>query len=429
MRGLLDADGRKTPARISEHVLGCDAAQPLQQFVSQSPWECADVRRRLAERMSTSSVPDAWVIDEVVFPKNGSRSAGVARQFVPTKGRTANCQLALAFSLVTERASVPVNWRLLMPPHWDDDQQLRGAARVPDGERSQPRWRHVLDGLDEMAGDWDLAPAPVIADWRHEPEVTSLLDGLEARGFGYLVEVAAGARLGAASAPIGTAASRIAVSRIGTAAAPVTCADLVHGGARRSARVTLSWLEGLEGRTRRSEFLVVQVPARPERIAARTGLHPRRPRQLLIEWPADRPQPQTHWITNLGSHRLPDLVRTAKLRWRSQYDLGRIRDEHGLADFEGRTFRGWHHHVTLASAAYGFQALEHEQLVSRAPEKAEWNCLPPRRTSLMHSQPAGNKAEYQSPRKAPTLRDEVTVSVGRKAADLPEYAAGSGRTL
>lgn len=372
VRGLLDTDGRKTPARISEQVLGCDAAQPLQQFVSQSPWECADVRRRLAERMFTASAPDAWVIDEVVFPKNGSRSAGVARQFVPTQGRTANCQLALAFSLVTEGASVPVNWRLLMPPHWDDDQQLRGAARVPDGERSQPRWRHVLHGLDEMAGDWGLAPAPVITDWRHEADVASLLDGLETRGFGYLVEVAAGARLGSAT------------PHAGTPAGPMTGADLVHGGARRSARVTLSWSEGVESRMRQSQFLVVQVPGAPERTAPNGEHSHRRPRQLLIEWPAGRPQPRTYWITNLGSHRLPDLVRTAKLRWRSQYDLGRIRDEHGLADFEGRTFRGWHHHVTLASAAHGFQALE--RLLARAQERSVRNYLPaPRAHSLVSS--------------------------------------------
>ncbi|WP_369263574.1 IS701 family transposase [Streptomyces sp. R35] len=347
VRGLLDASGRKTPARISEHVLGRRASQSLQQFVSQSPWEVTDVRKRLAEQVFLAAEPDAWVVDEVVFPKNGNHSAGVARQFVPAEGRTANCQLGLAVSLATEDASIPVNWRLLMPPHWDDDERRRGAARVPDVERHQPRWRHVLHSLDEMVQEWDLRPAPILADWRHEPDVLPLLDGLEARGLGYLVEVAGGAPLLAAPSANGSPVV------LGTAA------DMMHTAGRRSARVTLAWREGVESRVRQSQFLAAQIPAGPGGPAVRHGERRfRRPRQLLVEWPAGRPQPRTYWVTNLGSRRLPDLVSTAKLRWRSRYDLGRLREECGLVDFEGRSFRGWHHHVTLASAAHGFQALE-----------------------------------------------------------------------
>jgi hypothetical protein len=347
VRGLLDASGRKTPARISEHVLGRRASQSLQQFVSQSPWECADVRRRLAEQMLLAADLEAWVVDEVVFPKNGSHSVGVARQYVPTEGRTCNCQLALAVSLTTEEGSVPVNWRLLMPPLWDDDERRRGAARVPQAERHRPRWRHVLDSLDEMVQDWDLKPAPVLADWRHEPDVLPLLEGLEARGLGYLIQISGGAPL------LATPSGNGPVMHLAAAC------DLMHTAGRRSARVTLAWREGVESRTRQSQVLAVQVPAGPGGPAARQAERRfRRPRQLLVEWPAGRPQPRAYWVTNLGSRRLPDLVSTAKLSWRSRYDLGRLREECGLADFEGRSFRGWHHHVTLASAAHGYQVLE-----------------------------------------------------------------------
>ncbi|UWE09222.1 IS701 family transposase [Actinacidiphila bryophytorum] len=354
IRGLLDADGRKTPARISEHVLGHKAPQQLQQFVSQSPWDYSFVRRHLAEWVASAMPPAVWSVDEVMFPKNGTHSAGVGRQFVSSEGRTVNCQLALAASLVSEAGSVPVNWRLLMPPHWDADPALRSAARIPETEQYRPRWQHVLAAVDEMARDWALAPAPVLVSWKYEAQVGRLLGGLEARGLPYLVEIGPGTPVtGRSPRPRGRVASAVSGQEV-----PCTAAELALAARHHSGRATLAWREGVESYVRSSQFMAAQVPHAGDAMTSEG--HVRRlvrPRQLLMEWPEGTTEPSSYWLTNLGSRRMPELVSAAKLRWRSRYDLARLREECGLLDFEGRSFRGWHHHVTLASAAHGFRVL------------------------------------------------------------------------
>ncbi|WP_181807520.1 IS701 family transposase, partial [Streptomyces shenzhenensis] len=188
LRGLLAVPGRKTPARITEQVLGRRAVQQIQQFVNQSPWASAPVRGRLAGQMVRAFRAEAWSVDEVVFAKNGDRSVGVARQYAASQERTVNCQLALATSLVGHAGGVPVNWRLVLPGRWDRDEGLRGQAHLPEHERCRPRWSYVLESLDEMLDEWSLEPLPVLADWRGDGDPDPLLRGLEARGLGYVVQ-------------------------------------------------------------------------------------------------------------------------------------------------------------------------------------------------------------------------------------------------
>jgi SRSO17 transposase len=86
---------------------------------------------------------------------------------------------------------------------------------------------------------------------------------------------------------------------------------------------------------------------------------------LLADWPYGRPQPRAYWLTNLPVRRLAELVLLARLRRFAGEALGRMHEEFGLGDFEGRSFRGWHHHVTLASAALGFDMVR-QQAAERA---------------------------------------------------------------
>ncbi|MGF1425115.1 IS701 family transposase [Kitasatospora sp. LaBMicrA B282] len=361
LRGLLHATGRKTPANISEQVLGRRAVQPIQQFVNQSTWAVGDVRRRLAELVCDAAAPQAWAFHDVVFPKNGTRSAGVARQFVPAEGRIMNCQLAMTTSLVHAGGSQPVNWQLLMPRRWDADEELRGQAHVPADARYLPRWRYVLDSLDQMLEDWDVPSAPVLADWSFEKEVEPLLLGLEERGLSYLVEVGGSTTLPACT----TGAHRVLpVGHHGhvPARGPVTvrrrAADLADALGEQGERAVLAWRDGPTTRSRHSQFLVVPLsvglPGRRGRFA---DVLPPAQRHLVVEWPFGRSQPRTYWVTNQPVHRLGDLVAQAELRGRAVDDCERLHREYGLTDFEGRSFRGWHHHVTLVSAAFGFDLL------------------------------------------------------------------------
>jgi SRSO17 transposase len=353
LRGLLQTPGRKTPAAISEQVLGRRTVQPIQQFVNQSTWEAGDVRRRLAELVGAAAPPRAWSVQDVVFPKNGTRSAGVARQFVPRQGRMMNCQLAVATSLVSQHGSQPVNWQLVLPRHWDADEELRSQAHVPDGARCVPRHRLVLDSLDEMLGEWDVPPAPVLADWSHETEAEPLLVGLEERGLGYLVQTGASTVLQACAG--GTHRAVPLAHRTHRAPAGVRrrAAELADELGPQGERAVLAWRDAPDARARHSQFVVVPLTA--GRRGAGPG--PAAARHLVVEWPFGRSQPRTYWVTNLPVQRLPELVALAELRGRAAADCERLHRDYGLGDFEGRSFRGWHHHVTLASAALGYDLL------------------------------------------------------------------------
>jgi SRSO17 transposase len=334
VRGLISVPGRKSIRRISDSVVGGRADQGLQQFVNQSPWKWESVRQALAEHLTSLYRPQAWVVDEVVFPKNGSNSVGVARQYAPAAGRVLNCQVGIGVFLLGDGGASPVNWRLLLPQEWDSDASRRAASHVPHAERHRTRWGHVLDALDEMISSWELAPAPVVVDARHDTNVEPLLRGLDERGLRFVVQVAAGTPTMFPSADGGGR----------TATAGEVAAMLARGGG-----TTLNWHNGVDGPAAVSRF-VVQSLAR----SAKQKLLRRWPRQLLAEWVPGDQRPNGLWLTNLNVARMPELINLARARGRAAQDVTRLQDDFGLGHFEGRSFRGWHHHVTLVSLAHAY---------------------------------------------------------------------------
>lgn len=125
VRGLL-LDGRRKSMQPMAERLGVDH-QGLQQFVSSSTWAVEPVRERLARRAVAVIGPEAWVVDDTGFPKDGTASPGVARQYCGTLGKVANCQIGVSVHAVTDAASCPLNWRLFLPESWDD-----AAAATPE---------------------------------------------------------------------------------------------------------------------------------------------------------------------------------------------------------------------------------------------------------------------------------------------------------
>src|SRR6266699_2086535 len=173
-----DADGQGEGVR--------DLEQALQQFVNQSPWDPVPVRHRLAERMTAAIGPAAWVIDDTAFPKFGRHSVGVAPQYCGAMGKVANCQVGVSIHAATDAASCPIDWRLFLPPEWDDDLQRRRKAHVPDHQRHRPKWQLALDMFDELDG-WGLMPPVILADAAYG-EVSEFRLGLERRGLDYVVQ-------------------------------------------------------------------------------------------------------------------------------------------------------------------------------------------------------------------------------------------------
>jgi SRSO17 transposase len=343
VRGLVSVPGRKSIRRISDLVVGTRADQCLQQFVNQSTWPWEPVRADLAKHVTAMIAPKAWVVRDAVFPKNGANSVGVARQYVPTAGRVLNCQVGLAAMLAGDSVSCPVNWRLLLPSSWDGDERRRDRAHLPTGQRHQPRWQLLVETVEEMVHDWGLAPAPVIADVSDQQDVEPLLRALEERGCGYLLQVGQ-------HVPVGSARARVPARRVPTVGELALLAV-------RPAASTLNWRTRTEARTATARFVASPVPCDD---APRFGdvLAARRysqSRHLLAKWTVRRNRPLATWLTNLNVARLPQLVDLAKLAGLAGDHLDRMQDEVGLRHFEGRSFRGWHHHVTLASIAYAYQ--------------------------------------------------------------------------
>jgi SRSO17 transposase len=139
--------------------------QALHHVVAISPWDWRPVRRRLAELLCAALQPTAWVVDDTGFPKDGTHSVGVQRQYSGTLGKTANCQLGVSVDAVTEQASCPLDWRLFLPQRWDDAAMAtrRAACQLPEQVQHRPKWQLVLEMLDELAG-WGLVPPVLLAD-------------------------------------------------------------------------------------------------------------------------------------------------------------------------------------------------------------------------------------------------------------------------
>lgn len=337
-QGLRCVVGRKSIRRIAEDVVGWRADQCLQQFLNQSPWDWRPVRRRLAEQVVDGLRPRAWVVEEAVFPKNGNNSVGVAKQFAPSVGAVVNCQLGLAVCLASERGSAPVNWRLMLPRSWECDDERRERTHLPDDQQPCSRWEHVIDAVDEMVTGWGMAPLPLLVAAQHEPDVHPLLAGLEERGLRYLVQVAPNAPVSAGRAATVTDVVTHALKRGGGASA---------AGARN----------GRDG-GRSAQYAAVNLTSVVSHYDFGSGRAYAGGRRILARWSPRRQSVDAVWLTNIDAPRLADLVALTALGQRTAEDLDRMGDESGLKHFEGRSFRGWHHHMTLSSVAHSYGLLD-----------------------------------------------------------------------
>lgn len=356
LRGLM-LDGKRKSIEPMAERLGDGDEQCLQQFVNQSPWAWQPVRERLARRMVSELSPQAWIVDDTAFPKAGRYSVGVARQYCGALGKVANCQIGVSVNAATDAASCPLNWRLFVPVTWEDDAERRAKAHLPEDLHHEPKWRLALAMLDELSS-WELAPPVIVADAGYG-EITDFRRGLEKRELSYLVELKGGTSAYGAETTLEQPAyaGRGRPPRRRYRPQPSSLRALALGVGAEAARA-VAWREGSRG-TLRSHFF--SVPVRPANVrlrrAAAEGDLPLR--TLLVEWPARTDEPVKYWLSNLPAETpLPELVRLAKLRWRIEQDYRELKDALGLDHFEGRSFRGWHHHVTLVSVAHGFLTLE-----------------------------------------------------------------------
>jgi SRSO17 transposase len=350
VRGLLLEGRRKSIQPMAARLPDGDE-QGLQQFITDSPWKDAPVRRRLAVRMTGEIVPAGWVVDDTGLPKDGRMSPGVAHQYCGALGKTANCQVLVSVNAATDRASCPLGWRLFLPESWDQDADRRERARIPEDVRHVPKWQLALGIIDELLG-WGLARRVVQADGGYG-DITRFRTGLEERDLEYIVQVkGVTSAQPADAAPITPAYAGMGRPRVARyPAKPQSLRELALAAGREHVH-TIGWREGDRGPLA-SQFIAIRV--RPANDAQREddGVLPER--WLLAEWPDSKDEPVKYWLSNLPADTpLLTLVQLAKLRWRVEHDYRELKQCLGLDHYEGRTYRGLHHHLTSVTVAHAF---------------------------------------------------------------------------
>jgi SRSO17 transposase len=350
VRGLLLEGRRKSIQPMAARLPDGDE-QGLQQFITDSPWEDVPVRRRLARRMTAEIEPVGWVVDDTGLPKDGRWSPGVAHQYCGALGKTANCQVIVSVNAVTDRASCPLDWRLFLPESWDADAERRARAKIPVDVRHRPKWQLALDILDELIA-WGLERQVVQADGGYG-DITAFRVGLEQRELEYVVQVkattSAHPHQAAPVTPPYQGRGRRPAARYPDA--PSSLRDLALAAGRDAAR-PVSWREGDRGPLT-GRFIALRL--RPANDAQRgdDGVLPER--WLLAEWPAGKDEPVKYWLSNLPADTpLERLVQLAKLRWRIEHDYRELKQCLGLDHYEGRSYRGLHHHLTCVTVAHAF---------------------------------------------------------------------------
>ena len=359
LSGLLLEGERKTVVAIANRLVDDESEaeamrQRLQQCVTISEWSDAEIRRRLSEKLEESLTPEAFIVDDTGFPKKGRYSVGVARQYSGTMGRVENCQLATSLHVATDSASGCIGMRLYLPEDWASDIPRRRQAGVPDDIVFRRKWELAIDLLDE-ALSWGLAPRVTLADSAYG-DSTEFRDALVARGCHYVVGIS-GQRL---AWPLGSRPRKPLVKPGQVGRKPTRYRD-----GNRKPRSLAEIARGLSYR---------QVSCPDGQGGTKSGRFAFARLHLAERHTKGRPPSDELWL--IAEHRpgnnehkyyvsdLPDttakreLVRLVKLRWRIERDYQEMKGQVGLDHFEGRTWRGFHHHVTLSAVAHGFLALQ-----------------------------------------------------------------------
>jgi SRSO17 transposase len=360
IRGLLLDGERKSIEPLAARLPGADA-QALGQFVNQSPWPWEPVQAALTGAVVDALLPEAvYLLDATSFPKQGTHSVGVARQYCGALGKTANCQVAVSVHLGTDTTSVPLTWALFLPESWTADPARRAEVGIPPSIHHQTKPEVALACLDRVRA-WGLQARPVLADSEFGNS-WDVREGLRARGYPYCVQVEASTVAWSSPptppAPLPTTGRGRPRTRPRRSELPppqrlAALVQAVPAGAWR----TVTWRPGTKGPLT-SRF--ARFPVWCAHAWQRGGPFAPREETCLVEWPLGQAAPTKYWLADLRGEPLGlrRLVRLAKGRWRIEQDYRELKDELGLDHFEGRSWTGWHHHVTLVSMAYAFLVLE-----------------------------------------------------------------------
>jgi SRSO17 transposase len=319
--------------------------QAMQQFIGQSPWPWEPLRQRLAQRlMATLQPAAAWIVDDTGFPKKGTHSVAVARQYSGTMGKIGNCQVAVSLHYATDDAAVPLDFALYLPEEWLEPDRRREAG-IPEDVTFQTKWALALALIDRAQG-WGIPVGVISADAGYGNS-TEFRTGLAARKLSFMVGIqsttAAWADQGDLAPPRRAGRGR---PRLKPVDKGVSVAALSRSWPQESwQRVT--WREGTKG-AMTSRFAAARV------LPSHSYQHGGAKEEscwLLVEWPEGEEAPAKFWLANLPADTdLLNLVRFAKIRWWIEQGYQQLKDELGLDHYEGPLLAG------MASPRHSYNA-------------------------------------------------------------------------
>jgi SRSO17 transposase len=353
------------PARVSAKH------QSLLHFVGQAAWSDAALLGRVREHVQPlierHGAIEAWIIDDTGFPKKGRHSVGVQRQYCGQLGKQENCQVAVSLSIANAAASLPIAYRLYLPEAWADDPERRAKTKVPDEIAFQTKPQIALDQI-RAAQAAGVTPGVVLADAGYGVD-GAFRAGLTGLGLDYVVGVQAKLTVWRPAEdplppePKGTRGRPPTRLRRSPEHSPVSAGALALE-LPPEAWHTVCWREGTNADLS-SRFTALWL--RPASGDFRLT-EPHAAQWLLIEWPEGEAEPSKYWLATLPPETpLDRLVYAAKLRWRIERDYQELKQELGLGHYEGRGWRGFHHHASLCIAAYGFLISQREAIPPSAP--------------------------------------------------------------
>jgi SRSO17 transposase len=356
------------PARVAAQH------QSLLHFVGEGRWSdekvLAKVRETVLPEIQRHGAIEAWIIDDTGFPKQGRHSVGVARQYCGQLGKEDNCQVAVSLSLANGHASLPVAYRLYLPQEWTTDHARLRKAGVPEDIAFKTKHEIALEQL-RWACEAGLPRGVTLLDAGYGNN-SALRADITALKLMYVAGILSNTTVwapGKRPLPAKKWSGRGRPPKLLQRDAkhkPVSVKELALGLPNHAWR-TVKWREGTAERlSSRFARVRVRVARRDFKLA-----ESRPPEWLLIEWPAGVDEPTKYWLSTLPEDiAFSRLVDLAKLRWRIERDYQELKQEVGLGHFEGRGWRGFHHHATLCIAAYGFLISERETIPPSGPRSA-----------------------------------------------------------
>lgn len=362
--GLLGDGERKSVEPIAARACGdpalCEAYQArLLHFIADSKWDDHEVRRTASKYAIAALVEREaikhWLLDDTGFLKQGKHSVGVQRQYTGTAGKITNCQIGVSLSVATQTEHVGLDFELYLPKSWAGDAARRAKAKIPEEVAFKTKPELGLEMMRRAVADG--VPLGLLLTDSAYGDSSAFREGARQLGLDYAVGI---------HGP--TKVWRVDKSGRRTGD-EISARDLALKIGRKGFRKT-TWREGTK------EPLWSRFAARRVVSAHDDGvdLADREELWLLMEWPDGEKEPTKYFLATMPrSATRKQLVRTVKERYRTERLYEDLKGELGLDHFEGRSFAGWHHHVSVALCCYSFVVAERVRRFPPTARRPSWD--------------------------------------------------------